>query len=647
MAAPATDTTTSSPEPVTMIAAVVLNDLPAHLTRTWEYRIPAALTADVRIGCRIKAHLARRSRTGYVTALRPATPNDTALKTLTGLISAQPVLTAETLHLTKAIADRYAGTHADVLRLAVPERRASAEHQPATTPLPITAPPLDAWAPYTHGTAYLRALHTGKQARAVWNTRPGEDWATRLAEAAAATAAGGRSAVLIVPDQIHLELLDTALTTLLGPGRHVTLTANMGATPRYRAYLQALRGDVRIVAGTRSAAYTPVTNLGLVAIWDDGHPAHVEQRAPYPHARDVILTRAHHTGAAVLIAGNARTPQAQLLVDTDWAASLTPTKQGRHELRVLATGTETHLASDGTNARIPTFAWKAAKAALANDHNVLVQVPRAGYLPALACQQCRTRATCPQCGATLARTGPHSPPTCTRCQHTVDDSRCGTCGSRHITARAIGTERTAWELTQSFPSTTVTESTGAHRLHTAPAGPAIVVATPGAEPPTAGGYGAVLLLDTWTLLTRPEWNASEEAVRYWMNAAALAAPDGTVAVVADHALPQVQALLRWDATWFAARELTDRAALGFPPLKRFAAITGPAGAPEQAATALPSSLNAEHFGPFPVDDDTEQILVRVDRQHAAKLARELSALRIQRQLDPGHLQVRIDPLTIA
>ena len=60
------------------------------------------------------------------------------------------------------------------------------------------------------------------------------------------------------------------------------------------------RGSVRVVIGTRAAAFAPVRDLGLVAIWDDGDDLHDEPRAPYPHAREVLLMRAHETGCAAV-----------------------------------------------------------------------------------------------------------------------------------------------------------------------------------------------------------------------------------------------------------------------------------------------------------------------------------------------------------
>ena len=58
------------------------------------------------------------------------------------------------------------------------------------------------------------------------------------------------------------------------------------------------RGTRRIVVGTRAAAFAPVHDLGLAAIWDDGDDLHAEPRAPYPHAREVLLTRAQVDAAA-------------------------------------------------------------------------------------------------------------------------------------------------------------------------------------------------------------------------------------------------------------------------------------------------------------------------------------------------------------
>jgi primosomal protein N' (replication factor Y) len=178
-----------------------------------------------------------------------------------------------------------------------------------------------------------------------------------------------------------------------------------------------------------------------------------------------------------------------------------------------------------------------------------------------------------------------------------------------------------------------------------------VVATPGAEPVADGGYGAVLLLDTWALLTRSDLRAAEETMRRWLSAAALARPGpagGRVIVVADGALAPVQALLRWDPGWFAARELAERRELGFPPAARMASITGRPEAVAELLTAARLPDTAEVLGPVPAGDDAERMLVRVTRSRAAELARALHEAAAVRSARKAALPVRIqvDPATL-
>ena len=69
-----------------------------------------------------------------------------------------------------------------------------------------------------------------------------------------------------MPDGRDTDRVDAALRELAGAGRHVVLTADVGPAERYRRWLAVRRGDVRVVVGTRSAAFAPVAELGVVAV---------------------------------------------------------------------------------------------------------------------------------------------------------------------------------------------------------------------------------------------------------------------------------------------------------------------------------------------------------------------------------------------
>ena len=246
-------------------------------------------------------------------------------------MSPEPVLSPEIMALAREVADRWAGTLADVLRLAIPPRHARTE---SAAPLPEPGgpgpgrPAPGPWARYPDGPAFLDALASRRGPRAVWSALPGPHWPEEIARAVATAAAAGRGALAVVPDVRDLSLLDEALTAQLGPGRHVTLSADLGPAERYRRWLAVRRGARRVVAGTRAAMFAPVSELGLVVLWDDGDDLHAEPRAPYPHAREVLALRAHRTGAAVLIGGFARTTESTSLVASGWARPIV-TRPGR------------------------------------------------------------------------------------------------------------------------------------------------------------------------------------------------------------------------------------------------------------------------------------------------------------------------------
>ncbi|MGC4791509.1 primosome assembly protein PriA [Micromonospora sp. DT178] len=682
----------------------------AHLDRPFDYLVPAELDADAVPGVRVKVRFAGQLVDGWLLERADDSGHTGRLAYLEKVVSPEPVLAPEVARLARAVADRYAGSLADVLRLAVPPRHARVEKDvraraaapdvdpavpgagpavpgadsgvpgvdsavpgvdsgvpgvdsavPGAGPaVPGAGPAVpdvgpDPWRDYPAGPALLRALADGRAPRAVWSALPGEDWPARYAEAVAATVAGGRGAVVVVADNRDLDRLDAALHAALGPGRHVCLSAALGPARRYRAFLAARRGDAAVVVGTRAAMFAPVARLGLVAIWDDGDDLHAEPRAPYPHAREVLLTRAQLGDAAALVGGYTRTAEAQLLVETGWAREVVADRATvRARMPAIApTGDDPQLARDpgAATARLPSLAWTTARESLRADLPVLVQVPRRGYLPSVACAECRTPARCPHCAGPLALPSAEGTPACRWCGRVAAAYACPECGGRRLRASVTGARRTAEELGRAFPGVPVRTSGREEVLAAVPGGAGLVIATPGAEPVAEGGFGAVLLLDSWALLTRADLRAGEEALRRWLAAAALARPasaGGRVVVVADGALAPVQALLRWDAGWFAARELAERRELGFPPAVRMASVTGlPAAVADLLAEArLPAE--AELLGPVPADGERERMLVRVPRARAGALADALhsaAGVRTARKAaEPVRLQV--DPLAL-
>ena len=92
-------------------------------------------------GARVRVRFAGKLVDGFLLERAETTEHEGKLARLEKVVSAEPVLTPEIVLLARAVADRYAGTLADVLRLAVPPRHARVEAEAVPAPRLRAAPP--------------------------------------------------------------------------------------------------------------------------------------------------------------------------------------------------------------------------------------------------------------------------------------------------------------------------------------------------------------------------------------------------------------------------------------------------------------------------------------------------------------------------
>ncbi|WP_413543541.1 primosomal protein N' [Citricoccus nitrophenolicus] len=626
------------------VARVLLDSGVPHLDREFDYLVPRAIDDDARPGVRVKVRFGHQDVMGWLMSRGTEPSTGAKLLPLRSVVSPEPVLTPEVRDLARAVAARYAGTVADVLRVAVPPRVAKVEkalnaeaESPEATGTAVTAPVATAsvaatgpeggfdWTRLAGAGAFFDQVAAGdgpRAAVALPSAHGRWDAAEFLADAAARTAEAGRAAVVVVPDQRDLERLCRALDARVGTAGYARLTADDGPTPRYRAFLQLRRGLRRIAVGTRSAIWAPVEHPGLVAVWNDDDALHAEQRSPYQHVREVALLRSELAGAGLLLASTTRTPEVQRMVESGWLGEFGVDRSTVHAAtpRVVSTADSWETERDPllARARLPQAAWRAARDGLEGKHGepgpVLVQVGRSGFIPALICRDCGTPARCRHCTGPLGfpdRTASaRSEAACRWCGRREREYSCPECDSPRLRAGSRGVDRTAEELGRAFPNTPVLSSSGEHILSTVDAVPALVVATTGAEPVAEGGYTAALLLDGDSQLQREGLRTPGQVLSRWFAAAALVRPrdDGGVVVVTASQEGVVGALVRMDPSGYASRQLAERRELHLPPAVRMAEVSGPLDAVqsfiELVAQVEPpgGAQDLPWIGPVPVDE---------------------------------------------
>ena len=622
------------------IARVLVDvDLP-HMDRPLDYVVPDKLVDEAEVGRAVRVRFSGTRVDGWIVERTHRDVLDDAAQ-IESVSSAMPVLTPALYEAARRIATRFLATTSQVLSLAIPPRHARGEKtavEAHTSAWPSTEAPTvsEGWAAYSAGEALLHRLAVGESPRAVVTAlRP--HLRACLSDAVAATVSSGRSVIIVTATGEDAARYARALEEDLGVP--VALTGgDVSPEERYCIHAAATLGRLPIVVGTRSAAWVPCAQLGLIIICDDGDDRLRERRFPRCDVLDVAVQRCAVEGAGLLVASFARSVKAQALVRSRWAVSLDPAPGALRDAtpRVHLHGaTEAEREGASGHMRIPQAALRMIRQGL-REGPVLIQVAASGYWPTVVCRRCGERARCRHCSGPLA-VGSGGEATCSWCARTSQSWRCPHCSGTELRAARVGSTRTAEEIARNLPDASVLESSAAHRIsRQLPSRPTVVVATPGAEPDVDGGYAAAIILDAHALAGRAELWAPEEAARRWLNALSLVRPGHPGLVVGTIPDALGQTLVRWAPTDYADRLLDEREALGFFPATTMVALDGPAAQVRQVAEQVIREGGAELVGtvvrPATREGEENEVrtLVRTPLAGAASMLAVLTDIRRSR-----------------
>jgi primosomal protein N' (replication factor Y) len=631
------------------IARVAVEVEPFHLDRPFDYLVGAT---ELEVGSRVEVVFAGRRRRGLVVGLAdtsevPAARLRPVRRVLGDFRWAEP----EDIELWRWAAERFGAPLADVVRHALPDRVVDVERRAAAagwfppgagaTAVAEPAPDLAGWEPYGERGARLTTAVASGRGSFLWRPLAGEDVGARLGELVAACLAGGRDALVVVPDRASpvaeavLRLAADVAVDLRGP---------VGQRARYSAWLSARCGRARVVVGERGAAFVPLARLGLAVVLDEANPALKERRSPRHHAREVVLERARRAHGVGLAIGTVPSATMWSLVEAgrvERVEAPPAVARARRPRVVVATG------ELEPRARLTRASLSALRSAIERGAYGVVLVGRRGDGHALVCRACGTRALCPTCAAWIARTGDGW--TCAVCGTGAHGApRCPACASTELVPLLAGAARLASELSAGLDvPVAALEGYDAE----APPAPAVLVMTRGSvldAPP--GEVAAVVLADLDAALARPTLDAAEDTLRLaaalesWLRTDPAHVERAPVLVVEtrDPQHHAVRAIVEGDADAFWRVETERRRPLRFPPVSAVIALEVP-GAGLDLAEALDGALPTgdELLGPL-VAAAGERWLVKTD-DRAATLA-ALAAVRAgwsQRGVD---VRLDVDPV---
>jgi primosomal protein N' (replication factor Y) (superfamily II helicase) len=600
----------------------VLVDVPLfHLDRPFTYRVPEALRDAVHLGSRVKVPFGGRRRVdGWVVGRADELPTDA--RDLLRVVSPLPAFGPGELELLRWVADRYAGTVVDALRLAVPPRvaavdtavDATAGEPPGPAVGPAPGPAADRGEgrrePGPAGTGrdpLVDLVAAGRGGAVYWRPLPGEDRGARVTALVEAALAEGRGAIVVTPEVAAGSAVGDAVRKAFPDA--ADLASDLSDRRRYRAWAELRRGRRLVVVGGRSAVLAPLPALGCVVIDDEANFAHKEQRTPRFHAREVALRRAARGRALCVLTGTVPSPEALAAIQAGQCRLLRPDRAAERHARPLVEVVDPD--DEGpTAARLHPRALAAIRAALQRGESAYVLVPRRG-----AADPAEPGArTAGQVAAELARILPGAP---------------------------------VWRLDREVVDPGAMPPWAGQR-------PGVIVGTVAGvkDHPPLTGCRTVVVVGADTALGQAEVRAAEDAYRTWSRAAAWCGPGhasaGRLVLQTRHGGHHaVQALVRWDPEFFWRHELPRRVELRFPPARRLVLAEGPV--PDEAAAAraaLAAALGpkAELLGPAAMGRGWRIIAKVEDAEWAARALRPVLA-EASRTGGP-RMSVDVEPLEV-
>jgi primosomal protein N' (replication factor Y) len=407
-------------------------------------------------------------------------------------------------------------------------------------------------------------------------------------EAIAAALSEGRQALILMPEIALTAQFLNRFEARFG-AKPAEWHSAVSARKRARIWAGLAKGEVKVVAGARSALFLPFNDLAAIIVDEEHEAAYKQDDGVTYHARDMAVVRGQIESAAVVLAS--ATPSIETKVNAAqgrYRHLLLTTRYARRAMPEIA-------AVDLRRQAAPRGKWisprlaHAVEETLARGEQALLFLNRRGYAPLTLCRSCGHRFECPNCTAWLVDHRFRKALVCHHCGHIERrPEQCPECEALDsLTACGPGIERLAEEVAELFPEarSLVLSSDfpgGTERLRRelediANGGCDIVIGTQlvakGHHFPSLTLVGVI---DADIGLSTGDPRAAERTFQLLQQVTGRAGraerPGRALVQTWQPEHPVIRALISGDAARFYAEETEQRRRGGLPPFGRLAAL---------------------------------------------------------------------------
>jgi primosomal protein N' (replication factor Y) len=268
-----------------------------------------------------------------------------------------------------------------------------------------------------------------------------------------AALAADRGAIMLVPEIALTPILARRLRAHFGD-RIAIFHSSLSKGERFDEWSRLRSGDARVVLGTRSAVFAPVSKLAVIIIDEEQDSSYRQEESPFYHARDTAIVRAQKESAVVVLGSatpslesfhNAQSGKYRYLQLPDRIANRPLAQAEIIDMReVFARRKKPAVFSDEL--------LQAIEQTHARREQTIILLNRRGYSSFILCRSCGESIECPNCDVTLTYHRSDGTLVCHYCNHRQRaPSQCPACASKYIYYVGEGTEQVEELLRKRFP----------------------------------------------------------------------------------------------------------------------------------------------------------------------------------------------------
>jgi len=437
------------------IAEVVFN---IPLEKAFHYAVPGAIQDALKPGMRVAVPFGHRERIGFVTRMLSRSPI-AKLKPIRRAIDPVPVVEGERWDLAQWLSDYYYCSFGEALAVLVPSAlRLKEPDDAALKTAPSREPALELTAEQKKAFAVLKkALASGKPEIFLLHGVTGSGKTELYLQAIAEGLKDARGAVCLVPEiAITPQMIDRFRRRF---GDEVVVWhSRLTQKQRSRAWWKVSHGRCRVVVGTRSALFLPVSRLGLVILDEEHESTYKQEDVPRYHAREVAKMRCRLSGAVCLL-GSA-TPSMESAFEArrkkNHLLRLTRRVSGRTLPKIDIVDMREELAHGKRSGVFSTRLRLALERVVEQGEQAMLLLNRRGFARVAQCTSCQEVVRCPRCAVPLIYHAASKALVCHYCSaKEAAEDLCQTCRKGYLRFRGLGTEKVESEVHRMFPAASI------------------------------------------------------------------------------------------------------------------------------------------------------------------------------------------------